>query len=327
MNRRVFLSAVTGSLLAAPLAAAAQQAGNISKIGVLAPTAERPVAEDVFEQSLQRLGWVKGRTIRIDIRSPQGPKGSVAVAVAELLGLGPDVLVVWGTAGALAAKQATQKIPVVFLGTGDPVSLGLVSSLAHPGGYFTGVPGIASSEEFAKRLALLKEAVPSVRHVALLTGPDGRKLLELNRRTMTAAATSLSLELREVQVETPGALDADIRLAKARSAQALYIWPSGLTLALGKQIADAALATGLPSVHPFAENAVAGGLLSYAASLTDIAGRGAAYVDKILKGAKPGDLPVEEPTKFDLVINLKTAKALGLTIPPSLLQRADQVIE
>jgi putative tryptophan/tyrosine transport system substrate-binding protein len=328
VDRRTFLGVIAGSLLAAPLAAEAQQQrGKISKIGVLAPSAERPMLEDVFEESLQRLGWVKEQNIRIEIRSPVGPKGAVAPAVAELMDVAPDVLVVWGTVGALAAKRATRQIPVEFLATGDPVSLGLVPSLAHPGGNLTGVPAIASSEEFAKRLALLKEAVPSVRHVALLVGPDGRTLMDLNRETLAAAASSLGLDLQDIQVDTPGELDAAVQQAKGRGVQALYIWPSGFALTSGKQLSDLALATRLPSVHPFTASAVAGGLLSYAASLADVARRGAEYVDKILRGAKPGELPVEQPTKFELVINLRTAKTLGLTIPPSLLQRADQVIE
>jgi len=328
MDRRRFLLTSLAGALVAPLAVEAQQVGKIPTIGFLIPaSAPRPLV-GVFEQSLQGFGWIKGQNVRIEIRSAaMGPAGEVAPVVAELLGLGADVLVVSGTVAALAAKQTTAQIPVVFLATGDPVSLGLVSNLARPGGNVTGISAIASSEEFAKRLALLKEAVPSVARVALLVGADGRTLLNLNRPTMTAAASSLRLGLQEVQVETPGELETAVRQAKGQGAQALYIWPSGFTFAYGKQVSDLALQIRLPSVHPFTENAVAGGLFSYSASLTDIIRRGAAYVDKILRGAKPGDLPIEQPTKFDLVINLKTAKALGLTIPPSLLARADQVIE
>ena len=198
---------------------------------------------------------------------------------------------------------------------------------AHPGGNVTGVPAIAGIEEFAKRLALLKEAVPSVVRVALLVAPDGRPLLEFSRRTMTAAAEALKVELSEVHVTTPDDLGTAIGTAKRQGAQALYVWPSGFTLSFGRQLSELALASRLPSIHPFAESAVSGGLLSYSASLTDIARRGAAYVDKILKGANPADLPVEQPTKFELVINLKTAKALDLTILPSLLLRADEVLQ
>jgi putative ABC transport system substrate-binding protein len=215
----------------------------------------------------------------------------------------------------------------VFLATGDPVSLGLVTSLSHPGGNLTGIPAIASSEEFAKRLALLKEVVPSAIRVALLVAPDGRVLWNLNHESMTAAARSLKLEIEEVFVQAPGDIESAVRKAKRQGAQALYVWPSGFTLRSGKQLSDAALAAGLPSVHPFSESAAAGGLFSYAASLTEIARHGAVYVDKILKGAKPADLPVEQPTKFELVVNVKTARALGLTIPQSVLVRADKIIQ
>ena len=216
---------------------------------------------------------------------------------------------------------------MVFLSPGDPVQLGLVSNLARPGGNVTGVSGTAAVEEYAKRLALLKEAVPSITRVTVLVAPDGRAVMDIARSTMTAAANTLRLELHEVQMEAPAQFEATVRKAKDQGAQALYVWPSGFAFVFGPRLADIALVNRLPSIHSFSESAAAGGLLSYAASQTDIGRRGAVYVDKILKGAKPADLPVEQPTKFELVINLKTAKALGLTIPPTLLLRADRVIE
>ena len=327
--RRIGLAVVlTLSLSFAPLVVEAQLARSIPTIGVFTPSVERTPAFDAFEQSLRELGWIKGQNLTVEVRAPVGPEGAAAPAIADLVGLSAKVLVVWGTVGALAAKHATSRIPVVFLATGDPVSLGLVTSLAHVGGNLTGVPAIASSEEFAKRLALLKEAVPSVTRVALLVGPDGRTLWDLNRQPMMVAASALRIEqLQEVLVQTPGDLESAIRKARRQGAQALYVWPSGFTLRLGKQLSDLALAGRLPSVHPFSESAMAGGLFSYSASLSDISRRGAVYVDKILRGAKPSELPVEEPTKFELVINLKTAKALGLTIPQSLLVRADEIIQ
>ena len=309
------------------LAVAAPPVGKIANIGILAPAAAPRSLVGTFEQSLQELGWISGKNVRIETRLAAGRETEDARLVAELVGLRMDVIVVWGTVGALTAKQSTSTVPVVFLATGDPVTLGLVSNLAHPGGNLTGVPAIAGIEEFAKRLALLKEAVPSVVRVALLVALDGRTLLELSRRTMTAAAEALKVELSEVHVATPDELGSAIGTAKRQGAQALYVWPSGFMLSFGRQLSEFALASRLPSIHPFAESAVSGGLLSYSASLTDIARRGAAYVDKILKGAKPADLPVEQPTKFELVINLKTAKALDLTIPPSLLLRADEVLQ
>jgi putative ABC transport system substrate-binding protein len=327
MDRRVFVIGSTLGLLIGPRTPGAQPASSRSKIGVFAPFARRAPVQDVFEQSLRGLGWINGQNLTIEVRAPTGPGDTVARVVADLVSLDANVLVVWGTVGALAAKQSTNRIPVVFLATGDPISLGLVTSLAHPGGNLTGVPAIASSEEFPKRLALLKEVVPSIGRVAVLVGPDGRTLWNLNRQPMMAAASALRLELQELPVETDSDLEPAVRKAKRQGAQALYVWPSSLTLRAGKQLSDFALTASLPSVHPFSESAVAGGLLSYAASLTDIARRGAVYVDKILKGAKPSDLPVEQPTKFELVINLKTAKALRLTIPQSLLVRADEIIQ
>ncbi len=326
MDRRQFIAGTTLSLLIGSRTPAAQPASSRPKIGVFAPYAGRAPVQDVFEQSLRGLGWINGQNLTIEVRAPTA-EGTVARTVADLVSLGANVLVIWGTVAAIAANQATSRIPVVFLATGDPVSLGLVTSLAHPGGNLTGVPAIASSEEFPKRLALLKEAVPSIGRVAVMVGPDGRTLWNLNRQPMMTASSALRVELQEVLVETQNDLEPAIRQAKRQGAQALYVWPSSLTLRAGKQLGDFALTAGLPSVHPFSESAVAGGLLSYAASLTDIAKRGAVYVDKILRGSKPADLPVEQPTKFELVINLKTAKALGLTIPQSVLVRADEIIQ
>jgi putative tryptophan/tyrosine transport system substrate-binding protein len=327
MGRRSFLGALAGSLLAAPVAAEAQTAGRTARIGILSPTVVPMGNVDAFEHSLQELGWIKGKNLNVEFRTAAGAEAEVLKIVSELAGLNPDVLVVWGTLGALAVKQVTSRIPVVFLATGDPVGLGLVSSLARPSGNLTGVAAIASSDEFAKRLELLKEAVPSVTRVTLLVGPDGRALMNLSRPTMMAAASAVKLDLQEVQVETREELPAVVRKAKGQGTQALYVWPSGFMLGVGQQLAKLAVENRLPSIHPFSESAKAGGLLSYSASLVEIARRGARYVDRILRGAKPGDLPIEEPTTFELVINLKTAKALGLTIPPSLLQRADQLIE
>jgi putative ABC transport system substrate-binding protein len=196
--------------------------------------------------------------------------------------------------------------------------------VARPGGNLTGISFDAAVDTYAKGLQLLKEAVPALTRVALLLTSGPRT--EIGRQTMASAARELKLELHEVVMATPAELDVAVRKAKDQGAQGLYIWPSGLTLSSGKQLSALALANRLPSIHPFRESAVAGGLLSYAPSLTDIAGRGAVYVDKILRGARPADLPVEQPTKFELVINLKTAKALGLTIPQSLLVRADEII-
>jgi len=324
ISRRGFLEGSV-ALLAAPLAAHAQQAGKSVTIGYLSPaTAPNPL-DDAFDRFLDALGWVKGQNVRIERRYSGGRPEALAPLATELVNLGVDVLVAWSPAGALAAKRATSQLPVVFLAVGDPVAFGLVSSVARPGGNFTGVSFDAALETYPKALQLLKEAVPRLTRVGLLAASDPRTAI--GRQTMAAAAKELKLELHEVVVVTPAELVVAVRKAKDQGAQALYIWPSGLTFSFGKQLAELALAHRLPSIHPFRESAMAGGMLSYAPSLTEIAERGALYVDRILKGAKPSDLPVEQPTKFELVINLKTAKALGLTIPPSLLLRADQVIE
>jgi putative ABC transport system substrate-binding protein len=324
MDRRRFLLAWLAGAIATPLVADGQ-VRRIQTIGVISPTASRSQLEDVFAEVLREHGWVKDQNVRIESRYTAGRPDAFPPLATELVALTVDVLVVWSPAGALAAKRATSQIPVVFLAVGDPVGFGLVSNLARPGGNVTGVSFDAALETYAKALELLKEAVPSLAQVALLASSDFRTTG--GKRTMAAAAKALRLELHEVEVKTPADLEPAVRRMKDDGAQALYVWPSGLTFGIGKQIADLALTHRLPSIHPFRENAIAGGLLSYAPSLTEIAQRGAVYVDKILKGAKPADLPVEQPTKFELVINLKTAKALGLTIPPSLLLRADQVIE
>jgi len=325
-----FATAVTLMLLAAPPAAEAQLAAKAATIGVLGPAAGPGPLDDVFRQSLQDLGWTTSQNIRIERRYSAGRSDVLAPLAGELVGLGVDVLVAWSPAGALAAKRSTSQIPVVFLAAGDPIGLGLVSSLARPGGNVTGVSFDASLEIAGKKLELLKEAVPAlVRVTLLLAASEARPTTDIDnhRRSLMALAKALNLKVHEVEVQAPAELEVAVRVAKEQGAQALYVWPSGLAFAFRRQISELALAHRLPSIHSFRESALAGGLLSYAPSLTDIARRGAVYVDKILKGARPGDLPVEQPTKFELVINLKTAKTLGLKIPPTLLLRADQIIE
>jgi putative ABC transport system substrate-binding protein len=326
IDRRTFISSVTLGLLAAPLAAEGQSTGRVVTVGYLSPGVGRSHIEEAFEQSLQQLGWVKDQSIRIEYRYSGGRQDTVAPLTADVVGSGVDVLVAWGPPLSLAAKRATSQIPLVFLLTFDPVDVGLVSNYARPGGNVTGITNIAGLEIFAKRLQLLKEAVPSLTRVAVLTSMEQTRSRG-GKEALTAAAKTLSLELHDIAVEAPSALEAAIRRAKDQGAQAIYVWPSGFTFAFGKQIADLAQANRLPSFHPFREGALAGGLAAYAADLKDVARHGAVYVDKILRGTQPGKLPIEQLSQYELIINLKTAKALGLTIPPSLLQRADQVIE
>lgn len=311
-------------LLAAPLTPAAQPAGKMHRIGYLAPGGPSPLV-DAFRQRLRELGYVEGQNLSIEYRHSGGQFERLAPLARELAGLGVDVLVAWSPMGALAAKRATSQIPVVFLAAGDVVGSGLVSTLARPGGNVTGVSFDATLETYAKGLEFLKEAVPSLTRVTRLLASEPAS--PAGTRTLYAGAWALGLELHDVEVRAPAELEAAVRTAKAQGTQALYIVPSGFTRTFGKELAELALANRLPSFHPFAENAIAGGLFSYAPSLAEIARHGAVYVDRILKGSKPADLPVEQPTKFEFVINLKTARALGLTIPESLLLRADQIIQ
>ncbi len=322
-----FLVVMRAVLLTAP-GVEAQPAGKVPTVGIVVPIApgDRHSLDDAFRKALQVLGWKENDNVRIEERF-SAHQDALGPHASELVAMKVDVLVVWGQAAALAAKRATSQIPVVFLAAGDPVGFGLVQSLAHPGGNATGISFDAALDTYGKGLELLKEAVPSLIRVALIADPDPETTMGPGRQAMQTAARALGLTLFEVQVQASGDIVAAVRKAKGRGAQALYVWPSGLMFTSRKQLADVAVATRLPSIHPFKESALAGGLLAYAPSLTDIARRGAGYVDKILRGSKPGDLPVEQPTKLEFIINLKTAKALGLTIPPLLLLRADQIIE
>jgi len=325
MDRRRFLLTSLAGAFAAPLAAEAQQTERTARIGYLSPVTGHNPVEEAFERSLQELGWTRGRNIRIESRYTGGRQDTIAGLAAELVSLRVDVIVAWGPT-APVVKRATSHIPVVFLSMfADAVDLGLVSNPARPGANVTGV-GVSGLEMDAKRLQLLKEAVPFLRRITLLVSSE-QTLSSERRHILSTAAKEMNLEVHETEVAAPSELESAVRKEKKRGAQALYVAPSGFTFSYGRSIADLALANQLPSIHAFRESVMAGGLLSYAPSVVDVARRGAVYVNKILRGAKPGDLPVEQPTTFELVINLKTAKALGLTIPPSLLARADQVIE
>ena len=320
-----FIAAVAALLLLTPVRPQAQQVGKVATVGVLSPASHRAEAHAAFEQSLQSLGWASTHNLRLETRYSAGRPEALDPLAAELVGLGVDVLVAWGGPAAVAAKRATSRIPVVFLAAGDPVRFGLVSSLARPGGNVTGVSFDTGPEIDAKRLQLLKELVPTLARVALLVPSDTPRRMD-TQTIMTIAKQALNLEVREIEVRAPADLDTAVRKAKEEGAQALSIWTVS-SVVWGRQHSELAIALRLPSIHWFRESAIAGGLLSYSSRLTDIAARGALYVDRILKGAKPAELPVEQPTKFELVVNLKTAKALGLRIPPSLLLRADMVIE
>jgi putative ABC transport system substrate-binding protein len=322
---------LTGGIVAAPLAAEAQQAAKISRIGLLANNpAASPHLLEAFLQGLHDLGYVEGRNLVIEYRSAEGKFERFPALAAELVALKVDVIVATTMPAALAAKQATTTVPMVFAaGTAsDPVTSGLVTSLARPGGNVTGLTGLAP-ELVDKCLEQLTQAVPGVSRVAVLWQPGalGERMEKDMLKGADVAARALRVRLQVVEARGPADFDRAFSDMTRARAGALTVLPSVMFFSERRRLLDLAAKNRLPAVYPWREFVDAGGLMAYGANLADLFRRAATYVDKILKGTKPGDLPVEQPTKFELVINLKTAKALGLTIPPSLLQRADEVIQ
>jgi putative ABC transport system substrate-binding protein len=327
VDRRAFLAG-TVALLAAPRAAAAQPAGTPARVGILLLTTRVPstASVDHFRSGLRELGYVEGQSVRLEYRAAEGKVERLPELARELVAARVDIIYTATAPAALAAKQATSTIPVVFAGIPDPVGAGLVASLAQPGGNVTGVAFEATPEQAAKQLELLKELAPSVTRVGLFNAPGVREALGRYRPVVENALTKLGLDLVRADVRTSADLDGALdTLARAR-VDALWLVAPAAFQGRGR-IAEYALKNRLPAVAGYREFADAGGLLSFGTSFAQNHRRAAAYVDRILKGAKPGDLPVEQPTKFELVINLRTAKALGLTIPPALLARADEVIQ
>jgi len=314
-------------LLAVPLAAEAQAPAKIPRIGFLSarPPTDNPYFIEAFRQGLRELGYVEGQTIAIEYRFAEGRPERLPALAAELVRLKVDVIVTGGTPAPLAAKQATSTIPIVFAVAGDPVAEGLAASLARPGGNTTGLSSI-SPEVVGKQLELLKEAAPKVSGVAVLQNPSNYGHPPMLRQAEDAART-LGVQLHVVQAGSPAEIDAAFAMMRSQRAGGVLVLRDPLFLAQRTQIAALAAKSRLPAVYGFREQAEAGGLMAYGASAPLMYRRAATYVDKILKGAKPGDLPIEQPIRFELVINLKTAKALGLTIPQSLLLRADEVIQ
>ena len=330
MERRTFLGVIAGGLLAAPLAAEAQEAAKVPRIGYLAnyPPGAFPELHEAFLQGLRDLGYVEGRNVVIEYRDAEGKFERLPALAAQLLALKVDVIVAPTTAAALAVKQATSTLPTVFAVAGDPVGSGLVTSLARPGGNVTGLslflPGLVG-----KCLELLKQADPGVSLVAVLWQPGGypgRTEKDMLKEA-DVAARALGMRLQFVEARGPEDFNRAFSDMTRARAGALTVLGSTMFFNERRRLVELAAKIRLPAVYPQREFVDAGGLVSYGANLADSYRRAAPYVDKILKGAKPADLPIEQPTKYELVINLKTAKALGLTIPPSLLQRADQVIE
>jgi ABC-type uncharacterized transport system substrate-binding protein len=328
IDRRAFLGTLACGLLAVPLAAEAQQPAKIARIGYLASNlANNAHLTEAFRQGLRDLGYVEGRNVVIEYRDAEGKFERLPALAAELVALKVDVILAGDTAQALAAKQATKTIPIVFAAAGDAVTGGLISSLARPGGNVTGLSMLAP-ELVSKRLELLKQAVPRVSRVAVLWQPGAvpeRTEKDLLKEA-DVAARALGVRLQFVEVRGPDDFDrAFSEMTRAR-AGALALLPSSMVFSERRRLVDLAAKNRLPAVYGIRAFVDAGGLMAYGPNFADMYRRAATYVDKILKGAKPGDLPVEQPTKFELIINLKTAKALGLTIPQSVLGRADEVI-
>ena len=328
MERRAFIGTLTGCLLAAPLAARAQQAARIPRVGVVADPPHPNSRLEAFRQGLRDLGYVEGQNVLLEIRRWDGVSGHSRALIAELIRIPVDVLLVGSTGDALFAQQITKRIPVVAAYAGDLVGSGAVASLARPGGNVTGLtadqPGLS-----AKRLDLLKQAVPGLSRVAVFMSPyrTAPSVGEHMLRDTEIAATALGVHLDVIRVEQVGDLEGGFKTAIRNRAEAILILPNQFWGANAKRVGDLALRYRVPVTAQDPGLVEAGGLIQYGVDLPDLCRRAATFVDKILRGATPGDLPVQQPEKFDLIINLKTAKALGLTIPPSLLQRADQVIE
>jgi ABC-type uncharacterized transport system substrate-binding protein len=327
MKRRPFLFALTVVFLIAPTVSIAQQQAKLWHIGILEtiPATSNVENLDALRQALGALGYVEGRNLIIEYRSSEGHDERFTALAAELVRMKVDLIVARGSPASLAAKDATRTIPVVMARTGDPIGSGLVSNLAHPGGNITGLSSQSVDTE-AKRLELLRQLVPSLARVAALSNM-GTPNSPPQWKEIQNAARSLGIEAQLVDVRRPQDLGPAFDAASRQHADALVIGQDGLLQSNRRLIADLAATHRLPAIYRSMEFIEAGGLIAYGPHYPDLYRRTAIYVDKIFKGAKPGDLPIEQPTRFELAINVKTAKALGLTIPQELLLRADRLIE
>jgi putative ABC transport system substrate-binding protein len=323
LDRRRFIGTLAGSLLAAPLAAEAQPS-KAAKVGILLygkPQADPNLAD--LRRSLRELGYLEGRNLFLEYRFAEGKAERLPELATELVRLKPDLIVALGGDVTPAAQQATQTIPIVMWVSNDPVQSRLVTSLARPAGNLTGITLILDALA-GKLLALLKEAAPRVAKVAILWNPEHA---DPEFRENQLAARALGIQLQSLETRRPEDFDAAFQTASRDRSDAIMVVSSRLMILQSQRILDFAERSRVPLVGGWGPWCQRGALLSYGPNLPEMAQRAATYVDRILKGAKPGDLPIQQPTTFELLINLKTAKALGLTIPPSLLQRADQVIE
>jgi ABC-type uncharacterized transport system substrate-binding protein len=320
-------------LVAVPLAVAviakAQQAGKVPRIGFLdiSTASGSAVLVDAFRQELNKLGWTEGKNITIEYRFAEQKSELLPELAADLVRLKVDLIVVTATPPALAAKKATTTIPIVMTSSGDPVAAGLVANLARPGGNVTGLSSL-SFELSTKRLEILKDAVPKLARVGLLLVPGASMARDLQLKELRPAALALKLKLEEIETQLDAkGLESAFQTAKQKQVNAIMTIAGGRFFAERKRIVELAGKYRLPAIYYQKEFVDAGGLMSYGPDATDLYRRAAVYVDKILKGAKPADLPVQQATKFEFVINLKAAKQIGLTIPPRVLERADKVMK
>ena len=326
MRRREFI-ALIGGAVGWPVGVSGQQPmGKVYRLGVLSGSSAGSPALIAFQQGLRELGWVEGHNILVDYRFAEGQLERLSALAAEFVRLKVDVIAAGPTPPALAAKTATRTIPIVMLGAADPVELRLVASLAQPGENVTGLAWSVDLKIIAKGLELLQEIIPKIRHVAILWYPanpaQGRAVKELQR-----AAQSLGVELHLTEARGSNDLDGAYATMAEQRVQAVLVVPEAFFVEHRARLSELEAKFRLPSMHGLRPNFEAGGLISYGPNIADIWRRAASFVDKILKGANPADLPVEQPTKYELLVNLKTARALGLTMPQSLLLRADEVIE
>jgi putative ABC transport system substrate-binding protein len=326
MRRRDFIKVIVGLAVSWPLTARAQQAGKVPTVGFLGQSTRSAGSEWVFAfvQRLRELGWIEGRTIAIEYRWSEGREERFAEVAAEFVRLKVDVILTSGTLAVMAAEQATSVIPIVFATAGDPVENHLVTSLARPGGNVTGL-SVQTVELAGKRIEILREVVPGLRRLAVM-GNVSNPATALEMSEAQAAASKFGLEVVTLEIRRSHDILPAFAALDGRS-DALYLCPDAVANANRIPINILAVGARLPTMQGSRDYVEAGGLMSFGANFPDQFRRSADYVDKILRGAKPADLPVEQPTKFDLIVNLITAKALGLTIPPSLLLRADEVIE
>ena len=323
MKRREFIAATT-ALLVSTRRSLAQ--GTRRRLGVLTLGERPPTLDNALRDGLRNHGWIDGRNLIIEYRYAQSPDRLPAVA-AELVALSPDLLIASNPQAAVALKSATASIPILFVAVADPVGIGLVQSLSRPGGNITGLATFVPGQFTSKQIEILREMVPSASKIAILVNP-GNPIHRLAVAVeLPQTAPKLGVALPIVEATTAEELDIAFASAAAQHADAIVVFGDPLTVTNATRVTALAAKHRLPAIYLFPLFATNGGLISYGPDLADLFFRAGGYVDKILKGTKPSDLPVEQPTKFELVINMKTAKALGLTVPPTLLARADQVIE